>query len=82
VHHHLKLNNFSSIYKYYYRQHALLFKQRDGFVGPFTKFFELLRLRKVLLTLKWRGDRHLAEILTAIIADVRAEKWGRGAWPR
>lgn len=80
VHHHRELGGFNTTAEYYCRRNSLLFKQRNGFSGPFTKVLELMKIQKQLLKARLRGDKRMKEILIAVLEDVSNEKWGLGRW--
>ncbi len=80
VHHHRESGTFNTVAEYYCRRNAYLFKKRNGYAGPFTKFFELLRLRKSILKAYLKNDKRMLEILRTVASDVSQEKWGLGRW--
>jgi GT2 family glycosyltransferase len=80
VHHHREPGTFNRTAEYYCRRNSYLFKKRNGFAGPLTKFAETLRLRKAILKALWRRDERMLEVLRAALSDVTNEKWGLGRW--
>ncbi len=80
VHHHREAGLFNTTAEYYCRRNSYLFKKRNGYAGPFTKFFELFHLRKAILKARLRKDERMLEILLTVAEDVSNEKWGLGRW--
>lgn len=80
VHHHRAQGEFNRTAEYYCRRNAYLFKKRNGYAGAFTKFFELIRIRKAIFKAKMRKDERMLEILQTVLSDVQNEKWGLGRW--
>ena len=80
VHHAREAGGFSSTAEYYCRRNAFLFKKRNGFARPWTKFFESLKLQKKLLKAKWEANTDIVKVLSEVQRDVAAEKTGAGPW--
>lgn len=80
VHHHREVGEFNPVAEYYCRRNSYLFKKRNGFAGPFTKFFELMKLKKATFKNRLKGNDRLVKILKVVEQDVRSEKTGPGPW--
>jgi GT2 family glycosyltransferase len=80
VHHRRQVGEFNRTAEYYCRRNSFLFKKRNGFSKPWTKFLELVRTRKNTIKSRWRGNEKLTEVLQVVERDIRDEKLGPGPW--